>query len=173
MTDRDGFLFYRSYLDTAEKLPKARRYPFLQAIVQYALDGVEPDFKGMEDIAFTAMRANIDSSNKRYQASVKNGKKGGRPLGKLEETGSKTPKKQPGKNLEKTQRKPRDNPAVTQHKPSRNLTDTDTVTVKETVSGSVKGLVSCVGGLTSPPTPQEKDGRGRETDGLGRRKIIE
>lgn len=162
MTDKDGFLFYRSYLDTAEKLPKARRYPFLQAIVQYALDGVEPDFKGLEDIAFTAMRANIDSSNKRYQASVKNGKKGGRPPEKKEETGN-----------QKLPKKPRNNPAKTQNKPSNNLTDTDTVTVKETVSGSVNGLVSCVGGLSSPPTPQEKDVRGREADGLGRRKIIE
>lgn len=162
MTDKDGFLFYRSYLDTAEKLPKARRYPFLQAIVQYALDGVEPDFKGLEDIAFTAMRANIDSSNKRYQASVKNGKKGGRPPKKKEKAGNKEPEK-----------KPRNNPAKTQSKPSNNLTDTDTVTVKETVSGSVNGLVSCVGGLSSPPTPQEKDVRGREADGLGRRKIIE
>lgn len=171
MTDRDGFLFYRSYLDTAEKLPKARRYPFLQAIVQYALDGVEPDFKGMEDIAFTAMRANIDSSNKRYLASVKNGKKGGRPPEKMEKAGGEKPRKKPGKNPATTQQKPIENPAVTQEKPSNNLTDTDTVTDKETVSGSVNGLVSCVGGLSSPPTPQEE--RGREADGLGRRKIIE
>lgn len=173
MTDKDGFLFYRSYLDTAEKLPKARRYPFLQAIVQYALDGVEPDFKGLEDIAFTAMRANIDSSNKRYQASVKNGKKGGRPPEKKEETGNQKLQKKPRNNPAKTQQKPRENLEITQNKPSNNLTDTDTVTVKETVSGSVNGLVSCVGGLSSPPTPQEKDVRGREADGIGRRKIIE
>lgn len=76
---RDSFLFYRSYIEAVDKLPADRRYDFLHAIACYALDGTQPGFDGAEDIAFGLMKANIDSCNKRYTASVENGKKGGNP----------------------------------------------------------------------------------------------
>lgn len=96
---RDSFLFYRSYIEAVDKLPENRRYDFLHAIACYALDGTQPDFGGAEDIAFGLMKANIDSCNKRYTASVENGKKGGRPSKNWKE-----------KNPRKTQHKPSQNP---------------------------------------------------------------
>lgn len=92
---KDSFLFYRSYIEAVDKLPIDRRYTFIRAIAFYALDGTKPDFSGAEDIAFGLMKANIDSCNKRYMASVKNGKKGGRP---------------PKNENKKTQQKPSKNP---------------------------------------------------------------
>ena len=76
---KDSFLFYRSYIEAIDKLPAERRYDFIHALAYYALDGTEPQLDGAEGLAFGLMKANIDSCNKRYAASVENGKRGGNP----------------------------------------------------------------------------------------------
>jgi hypothetical protein len=76
---KDGFVFYRSYIEAAEELPEERRWPFICNIAKYALDGVEPEFTGLEKMAFIIIRRNIDSGYRRYKASKENGKKGGNP----------------------------------------------------------------------------------------------
>jgi hypothetical protein len=76
---KDGFVFYRSYIEAAEELPEERRWPFIRDIAKYALDGVEPEFTGLEKMAFIIIRRNIDSGYRRYKASKENGKKGGNP----------------------------------------------------------------------------------------------
>lgn len=61
-------------------LPEDKRWNFFEKIINYALDGAEPCFSENDaKMAFTLMKANIDSCNKRYSASVENGKKGGNP----------------------------------------------------------------------------------------------
>lgn len=79
MAQKDSFLFYRSYIEAVDKLPAERRYAYLRALAYYALDGTEPELEGAEELAFGLMKANIDSCNKRYAASVENGKRGGNP----------------------------------------------------------------------------------------------
>ncbi len=91
-----------SYYDAIRPLPDEQRLALYDAIMDYAFGGKEPEnlspiLKGY----FVLLRPNIDSSAKRYAASVENGKKGGRP------------KKEPGKKASK-------NPAETQEKPGEN-----------------------------------------------------
>lgn len=95
----NGFLMLPSYYDAIRPLPDEQRLALYDAIMDYAFSGKEPDdlspiLKGY----FVLLRPNIDSSSKRYSASVGNGKKGGRP-----------PKEKPNENPDKTQAKPSEN----------------------------------------------------------------
>lgn len=47
---------------------------FFEAIINYALDGVEPELNGIISGMFSLIKPNIDANNKKYE----NGKKGGR-----------------------------------------------------------------------------------------------
>lgn len=81
-------------------LPESKRWPFFRAIILYALDGTDPAFEDYDTkLAFTLMKANIDSCNKRYSACVENGKKGGRPLKKTQENKPKNNLEKPSNNL--------------------------------------------------------------------------
>lgn len=77
---RDSFVFYRSFYDIFNKLPSdAEKVELITAICEYALNGTETEKSLMCDIAFASVKPNIDAARKRYNASVENGKKGGRP----------------------------------------------------------------------------------------------
>lgn len=99
---RDSFVFYKSFYDAIQRIPEEFQLELYNAIFQYSLEGIEPTT--LSDISyamFTLIRPNIDSSQRRYSASVENGKKGGRPRKQVLE--------KPNKNLTKTQQKPNDN----------------------------------------------------------------
>ena len=82
--ERKAFPFYRSFMEAIETIPdelkKARAY---KVIVEYGLNGVEPT--NNEDLVikviFKQAKPQIDANTKRYESSVKNGKKGGAPKG--------------------------------------------------------------------------------------------
>ena len=136
MAEVNSFLCYRSYLEAADMLPEEKRWPFFRAVMVYALDSIDPCFTDYDTkLAFTLMKSNIDSCNKRYSASVENGKKGGRPLKKPQEN------------------KPRNNPEKPSHnlkpKPSNNLNkDKD-----DNVNDNPYPRVSEEGALPAPPPP--------------------
>lgn len=93
-----GIVFLPSYYEAIRPLPDQERLMMYDAILDYGLSGVEPD--GLPPILagyFALLRPNIDSTVRRYDSSVKNGKKGGRP------------------------KKPTKNPRETQPEPIRNL----------------------------------------------------
>ena len=73
---RDSFVFYRSFVKSAKKLSPDQRLALYEAIIDYALDGVEPS---NDDIVIAAIMEvifpQIEANNQRYE----NGKKGGRP----------------------------------------------------------------------------------------------
>ena len=73
---RDSFVFYRSFVKSAKKLPPEQRLALYEAIISYALDGVEPSD---DDVIISAIMEvifpQIEANNQRYE----NGKKGGRP----------------------------------------------------------------------------------------------
>ena len=73
---RDAFIFYRSFVDAGKCIEdEADRLMFFEAIINYALDGVEPELNGIISGMFSLIKPNIDANNKKYE----NGKKGGRP----------------------------------------------------------------------------------------------
>lgn len=58
---RNQFTFYRSYYEAALMLPKSRQLEALQAIIEYALDGVMPPrLSPKSEAVLTAIRPNLD-----------------------------------------------------------------------------------------------------------------
>lgn len=111
MAEINGFIFYKSFYEAIKKVPKEYQAEVYNAIFEYAFTGLEVE--GLSNVAqamFILIKPNIDSFLKKHNASVENGKKGGRP-----------PK---NKNLKKTQQKPKENPNKTQEKPKQNLVKT-------------------------------------------------
>ena len=93
---KDAFVCYRSYIEAIRLLPEDKRWGFFDGILRYALDDIEPTFDSTGNIMFALMKANLDSCNKKYSASVKNGQKGGAPTGNGNANrGKKTTRSQP------------------------------------------------------------------------------
>ena len=109
MEKRDSFLVYRSFIEAANTLPKSRRWDALEAIADYAMDGIEPDMNklGVAGSVFLVAKPLVEKNNQRYE----NGKKGGRP------------KKDGEKNQSETKPKPNHNQTITKPKPNVNVND--------------------------------------------------
>lgn len=108
--NKDSFVFYRSFYDAIQNIPKDSQLELYSALFEYAFNGEEPEFSdGIAKALFVLIKPNIDSANARYQANYENGKKGGRP------------KEKPEENPKKTQTKPKENPNKTESKAKPNL----------------------------------------------------
>lgn len=106
---KESVVFYKSFYDAIKTIPQEYQLELYNAIFMYAFEGVEPtELSPVANVVFTLAKPNIDSAQKRYAASVENGKKGGRP------------KKN---NQTETQEKPNNNLNKTQHKPNSKPTD--------------------------------------------------
>lgn len=103
---RDSFVFYRSFAESVKNLPPEEYKKVMQSILEYALDGKEPEQSGIEYTVFCLVKPQIDANNKRYE----NGKKGGRP--------------KPSDNQELTKVEPNNNQTITKPKPNNNQTVT-------------------------------------------------
>ena len=111
-----GVLIQASFYEAMQYLPDEERLQLYDGICAYSLKGILPE--NLSPVAmsmFILMKPNIDSSSKRYTASVANGKKGGRKTETQE---------QPSVNPEATQEEPSVNLAGTQEEPSVNLAGT-------------------------------------------------
>lgn len=96
---RDSFVFYKSFYDAIKQIPEEYQLELYNAILQYSLEGTEPsNLSNIASAMFTLIKPNIDNAQKKYEASVSNGKKGGRPK-----------KEKPNENLNETQEKPNEN----------------------------------------------------------------
>ena len=72
---REGFVFYRSFYEAINCLKKpVEKWAAMEAIILYALDGIESESSGVADMALAFVKPQIDANNRRYE----NGKKGGR-----------------------------------------------------------------------------------------------
>ena len=77
---RDSFVFYRSFAEVISMVPDAEdKITLLNALIEYGLNGTKPDLQYPLSAMFKQMTSSIEGAQKRYQASVENGKKGGRP----------------------------------------------------------------------------------------------
>lgn len=84
MWEMNTVKIYRSFRDTIRKLPPKEQLKAWNAIIDYGLDGTEPEnLDPLTDIVFTSVKPNIDA----YIKQVTGGKKGG----------SKVPSKVPSK----------------------------------------------------------------------------
>lgn len=115
---RDSFIFYRSFLDSMEDIPKDAQNECLSALVQYALNGIEPEIKGpYMKLYFTLVKPQIDANNIKYI----NGKKGGR--------------KKKSKNQTETEKEPSENQTETETE--RNVNVNDNANVNDSDNESV------------------------------------
>lgn len=131
---RDSFVFYRSFAEVISMIPDAEdKITLLNALIEYGLNGAEPDLQYPLSAMFKQMTSSIAGAQRRYQANVENGKKGGNPNFKK---GKSNPYYSSKKITE-------DNPKITQHNPDitqdnreitpDNLNDNDNVNDNEKI----------------------------------------
>ena len=126
---KDGFIFYKSFYDSINALDESMQLEVYQALAGYGLTGeMKDDLSPIAKALLTAMIPTIDNANKRYVASVENGKKGGRPKKNKEVVQEiKENLEKPKQNLNKPSRnlkEPNPNPYVSV---SVSVSDTDTL----------------------------------------------
>ena len=98
---RDSCIFYRSFLEAIELLPKKYQLSFFLALFNYALNDEPPkNLAGSAAALFKALQPQIDANTRKYIA----GCKGGRPK----------------QNQDETKDKPKHNQAITKPKPNDN-----------------------------------------------------
>lgn len=77
---KGNFLFYESFAEMFELMPTdADKVEFIRALYQYGIYKQEVETSPLVAIALAGAKPNIDAANRRYEANVENGKKGGRP----------------------------------------------------------------------------------------------
>ena len=126
---KDGFIFYKSFYDSINALDESMQLEVYKALAEYGLTGeMGDDLSPIAKDLLTAMIPTIDNANKRYVASVENGKKGGRPKKNKEVVQEiKENLEKPKQNLNKPSRnlkEPNPNPYVSV---SVSVSDTDTL----------------------------------------------
>lgn len=76
---RDSVLIYRSFWEALKYLPEKERLEAITAIIDYGLDGTEPNVSGTAYALFIMAKPLIDKNNVRYQNGTKGGKVGTKP----------------------------------------------------------------------------------------------
>lgn len=130
---RDSIVFYRSFYDAVKDFSPEDFKKAVSAILDYGLDGIEPESSGIEKTIFILTKPQIDANNRRRE----NGSKGGRPV----TTG------EPNNNLDITEEKPNNNQTVTKPEPNVNVNVNDNVNVNANESKRSTNFV--------PPTRQQ------------------
>lgn len=106
---RDSVVFYRSFYEAIKDLPPDQFKDSVKAIMEYGLDGVEPETTGIEKTIYLLTKPQIDANNRKYQ----NGIKGGRPKTKKEPRCSdEETKQEPSHNLDVTNTEPKEKDKV-------------------------------------------------------------
>lgn len=79
---RDSFIFYKSFYEAISYLDEKDQGEVYKAVIEYALEGKEPQLEGAAMGMFLSFKPQIDANNKRYmngQKGAEYGKLGGRP----------------------------------------------------------------------------------------------
>ena len=116
---RDSIVFYRSFYESIKDLPPEQFKACALAILEYGLDGKEPEGNGPEKMAYLLTKPQIDANNRRYQ----NGTKGGRKKTEVE----------PESNQTETKPEPKPNQIETKPEPNENVKEKDNVKEKENI----------------------------------------
>lgn len=76
MEERGQFTFYRSFYEAVLKLPRSKQLGVLLAIVEFGLDGIEPE--GLDNIQagyFIMARPNLSTSRRKAESGAEGGSK--------------------------------------------------------------------------------------------------
>lgn len=68
---RDAVVFYRSFLEAIEELDEKDQLAAYRNIVNYGINGIEPNEKGPARAVFLMAKPQIDSNNKKYENGLK------------------------------------------------------------------------------------------------------
>ena len=134
---RDSMVFYASWLDAIKNLPREMQGEVLTAIIEYGLSGeTTASLKPITKAMLALVKAQIDINNKRYENSLKGGRK-------REEDGNEgnqvQTKPEPSANQTETKVKPNPNQVQTKPEPNNvNVNDNDND--KEIVSTNVEPI---------------------------------
>ena len=135
--EKESFVFYRSFYEALQELSSKQRLHLYEAIIEYGINEIEPKLTGIEKSIFTLIKPQIDSSRKRYEKCVENGKKGGRPKNQIDMLGFENEKPKENQ-IGFKDKKPKQN---LNYNDNVNDNDNDNVNVNDNVSDS------CVDGL--------------------------
>ena len=64
---RDSFIFYRSFYDALNELPKENQADTYRAIAKYALDQEETELTGISKAIFSLVKPQLDANYKKYE----------------------------------------------------------------------------------------------------------
>ena len=106
MTERDGFIFYRSFYEAIKNMDDTTCAACFRALCEYGLNGIEQAENPIAAAILIMAKPQIDKNNRKYE----NGKKGGRPKEAKEETNNQT----------ETKAEPNENQTETKAEPNRN-----------------------------------------------------
>lgn len=153
-SQRESFVFYRGFRDAINALPEEYRLKVLQYLMDYAFDGIEPEENSIEKAMFLSFKPQVDATQKRYEANVKNGQKGGRPKKENQETQNNPDTE--NKNPSKTQ----DNPSKKNENPQKpnpnlNYNDNDNDNYNDNVNDNINNIY-CTELECSSSIPEEK-----------------
>lgn len=90
MEQRDGFLFYRSFYEAIDSLPKKDQLSTYKAVFEYALNGNELDLSGASAAVMMLIKPNLKASRRKAES----GKLGGMARGKQQANGKQNASKQ-------------------------------------------------------------------------------
>lgn len=76
-------MFYRSFYEAIHSLPKKDRLAAYEAVIEYALNGTEPELSGAPAAVFTLAKPNLDASKRKAES----GRRGGMARSKPEANG--------------------------------------------------------------------------------------
>jgi len=83
MRTKDTFPFRRTYFDTIQMLPEGDKLTIYEAISDFALNGIEPNFDGVLAYVWNSIIKQLKSDSDKYinqcERNTQNGLKGGRP----------------------------------------------------------------------------------------------
>lgn len=127
---KESMVFYASWLDAIKNLPREIQGEVLTAIIEYGLTGVTTEsLKPIAKAMLALVKTQIDINNKRYENSLKGGRK-------------REKDKECGANQSPTKPEPKSNQTETKVKPSGNQTETNPQPNNENENDNDKEIVS-------------------------------
>lgn len=106
MSDRNSYIFYRSFEEAIRTLSQKEEIKLRRAISDFSLDFKDPELTGLTKTIWNLMKPNLNANNQRFINGLKgaeHGKKGGRPITPTKplDNPNQTPSLTPNKDVDK------------------------------------------------------------------------